>query len=206
MMLCELQDLLVRPGTFFAKMAGQAIDLAYPALIVFAGGLAGLANPGLVNLFSGAREGLWNRVLMPEAILVSLLMPFIAWILVAGILFVLCRLLSGTGSFPATLQNTGYGYLPLTLLPFLIVLIGIAIGRSGDPPGSAGAGVVIGLGLLSVLFVIWSGYLWMHAMEQTHAIPHGRAMAAAAIAVLWYMSPVLLNIIAISSPAGYFPG
>jgi hypothetical protein len=43
-------------------------------------------------------------------------------------------------------------------------------------------------------------------MEKTHAIPHRKAIAAASIMVLLYMSPVLLNILALSSPAGYFPG
>lgn len=205
-MLREITELLVHPGTFFTRMAGQETDLAYPALIVFAGGLAGLATPVLISLFSGDREGLWNRFLVPDAILVSLLMPFIAWILIAGVFFILCRLLSGTGSSGATLQNAGYGCLPLTLLSVLFLINGAVAGQFTEPPGSAGTGVVIGLGLLSVLFVIWSGCLWTSAMEKTHTLPRGRALAAAAIVVLLYMSPVLLNILALSSPAGYFPG
>jgi len=205
-MLREIKELLFHPGIFFTTIAGQKVDLAYPALIVFTGGLAGLATPILINLFSGSGGELRNTIVMPDTVFVSIFMPFIAWILIAGIFFILCRLLSGTGSFGATLQNAGYGCLPLTLLSVLFLINGIVAGRFTEPPGTAGTGVVIGLGLLSVLFIVWGGYLWTHAIETTHAIPRNRAMVAAAIVVLLYMSPVLINILMVSSPARYFPG
>ena len=201
-----MMELLFHPEIFFTGMTGEKTDLLYPALIIFIGGVIGLASPYAINLFSGGGGEMRNIVVMPDTVFVSLFMPFLSWIVIAGILFVLCRLFSGTGTFGATLQNAGYGCLPLTIMPILGIINGVLIGRFTEPPGAIGTGVVIGLGLLSVLFTVWSGYLWMYAMEKTHAIPHGRAMAAASIMVLLYMSPVLLNILALLSPAGYFPG
>jgi hypothetical protein len=205
-MFHEMKELLFHPEIFFTRMTGEKTDLLFPALIIFMGGAIGLASPNVINLFSRGGGEMRNIIVMPDTVFVSLFMPFLSWIVIAGILFVLCRLFSGTGTFGATLQNAGYGCLPLTIMPVLGIINGILIGRFTEPPGAIGADVIIGLGLLSVLFTIWSGYLWTYAMEKTHAIPHGRAMAAASIVVLLYMSPVLLNILALSSPAGYFPG
>jgi hypothetical protein len=63
-------------------------------------------------------------------------------------------------------------------------------------------GTLLGLGLLSLLFAIWSGLLWTCAMEKTHAISRYKAIIAATIVVLLYMSPVLINILALAHIAG----
>jgi len=189
-----VKELLFHPDIFFTQKAGEKIDLIYPGIIVVIGGVVGLMTPFIVSAFSRGEKV--NVIMMPDAVIVGLLLPFIAWILISGMLFVLCRLFSGTGTFGATIQNAGYGALPLTILSAVGIFNGILIGRFMEIPKMIGTVAIVGLGLLSVLFVIWSGCLWTYAMEKTHAIPHGKAMAAASVVVLLYMSLMLINILA----------
>lgn len=64
---------------------------------------------------------------MPSAAIFFFVLPFISWLLVAGILYVFSRLFSGTGSFPVTLQNCGYGYLPNTLFSVIVIINSFAV-------------------------------------------------------------------------------
>jgi len=190
-----LKDLLFYPDIFFTRKAGEKIDLLLPATIVLIGSMVGLITSFLVSDFLNITE---SRnvlvVLTPDNFLLILLRPFLAWLLLTGIFYVICKLESGNGTFIATLQNTGYGALPLTLFTLVPVINGIFLNVNVKIPQMIGAGIIVVLDLCTILFVLWSGYLWTYAMEKTHMITHGKAIAAASIAVLLYLGYNLINL------------
>jgi len=132
----------------------------------------------------------------PSAAVWFLLLPFALWLVTAGILWVVCRLLSGTGSFRATLQNCGYGYLPQTLLSPLLVINGIAQPWISVMQPSIILRVLVAiLGIGLILGVFWSGALWTSAMETTHGLSRIMAMAGPALVVLFSLLPLLFVIL-----------
>jgi hypothetical protein len=41
--------------------------------------------------------------------------------------------------------------------------------------------------IMSLFLILWSGYLWMHAIEKTHAISRGKAMVVAGFVTFFYI-------------------
>jgi hypothetical protein len=187
-MYCELKELLFHPDLFFTRKTGEKTDLLLPAIIVLIGSMVGLITSFAVSGFLNITE---SRnilvVLTPTNFLLIVLRPFLAWVLLSGILYAFCRLWSGKGTFVATLQNTGYGALPLTILTIVPIINGIFLNVTLLIPQMISFGIVLVLDLITLLFVLWSGYIWIYAMEKTHAIAHGKAVAAASIAAVLYL-------------------
>jgi hypothetical protein len=194
-MFQEIIDLLYHPDIFFERRNKEKINLVIPAIIVGIGGIVSLITPMVQQVFMYGGD-LSNFIVMPSAIIVFLVLPFIIWFMVAGILSVFSRLFSGTGSFPAMLQNCGYGYLPHTLLSPVVIINGIALSWLPATSSMILFGIITVLVIISFFSIFWSGWLWSVAMEKTFALSRGKAMVGAALVLLLYQSPVLLNIFA----------
>jgi hypothetical protein len=194
----QLKELLFHPDAFFKQKTKEKIDLLLPTIIVLIGSMVGLIASFVVSDFLNIVELRHVMVILtPENFLIILLKPFIAWFLLTGILYGFCRLWSGTGTFIATLQNTGYGALPLTILTVIPIITGIFIDSNVNMPQILSLGIGLILDLLTVLFILWSGYLWAYAVERTHKIAHEKAIASAAIAVLLYLAYHVINMLGI---------
>ncbi len=190
----ELKELLFHPDSFFTRKTGEKIDLLLPAIIVLIGSMIGLLTSFIVSAFLNITESRHVMVyLTPDNFLLILLRPFLAWFLLTVILYALCRLASGKGTFIATLQNTGYGALPLTLFAIVPVINDIFLNVNGTIPQVIGSGIILVLDLFTILFVLWGGYLWIYAMEKTHTIAHNKAIVAASIAVLLFLGYSLIT-------------
>jgi hypothetical protein len=199
----EIIDLLFHPGIFFERRNKEKISLVIPAIIIGIGGVVNFLSPLAERAIIDGGD-LSHFVVMPLAVVFFLVLPFVLWFVVAGILTVFSWFFSGTGSFSAMLQNCGYGYLPQTLLSPLVIINGIALASWSPSTSSAiPTGVIIVVGIIPILSIFWSGWLWSVAMEKTHALSRGRAMAGAALVVLLYLSPLILNIIADIHANGY---
>jgi hypothetical protein len=195
----DISGLLFHPDGFFARKQNEEIRLLVPAVIVGTGAIVNFLSP-LLTVVVTRRDDISNFMIMPSAALYFLLLPFALWLVTAGVLYVVSRLLAGTGSFPATLQNTGYGYLPQTLLSPFIVINGIAQPWiAGMQPSVFLTVLVTILGAGLFLGVFWSAALWTFAMEKTHGLSRGRAMAGPVLVVIFSLLPLLLVILAESA-------
>jgi hypothetical protein len=188
-------ELLFHPDVFFSRKQNEEIRLVIPAIIVGIGGIVSFITP-LTQRAIIDEGDLSNFIMEPSAAIFFLVLPFIFWILIAGILYVFSRFFSGTGSFPATLQNCGYGYLPQTILSPIVIINGIVLAGSIGTSSMLLTEVLLVVGIISFLSIFWSGWLWAVAMEKTHTLSRGKAMVGAAFVVLLYLSPVVLNIFA----------
>ncbi|HVP95946.1 Yip1 family protein [Methanoregula sp.] len=187
-MVYALSDLLVHPARFFGQINQDPPDFPVPLFIVGSGGLISLFTPYFIYaLFP--QQGVVNIIFSPYRVAWELAAPFIAWFLLSLGLFLLCRIFSGTGKFPATLQTAGYGMLPLTLIAIMALvtsplsLTGVAMTLSPDLQMFVLYTEIV----LYLLLVAWSIYLWTCAMEKTHALSRGRSLAASAIVGILYV-------------------
>jgi len=188
-------ELLFHPDVFFSRKQTEEIRLVIPAIIVGIGGIVSFITPWTQRAFTDGGD-ISNFIMEPSAAIFFMVLPFISWLLVAGILYVFSRFFSGTGSFPASLQNCGYGYLPNTLSSLIVIITSMALAWSIGTSFMLLTDVLLVLGIISFLLIFWSGWLWTVAMEKTHFLSRGKAMVGAAIVVLLYLSPVVLNIFA----------
>ncbi|MGA2105168.1 MAG: Yip1 family protein [Methanoregula sp.] len=195
----EIKELLFSPHAFFAKKTGPEFNLLIPGAIVLIGGMIGLISPYVVSYFSHYGLEPVNISIPALAFPLYLLGPFVAWFLFSCILYVICKLASGTGTFILTLQNTGYGVLPLTIISTFPLIQGIFLSDFGEIPGTFDLGVMWGVNLLSLLFIFWAGYLWACAMEKTQAISYGKSLVAALIMVLIYLGYHLIVLLGMAS-------
>src|SRR5208337_2343605 len=199
-MYYEFKELLFSPRAFFSKKTGPAFDLLIPTLIVLTGGVFGHITPYVISYFS--HEGLApvNAILPVFAVPLYILGPFVAWFLFSGILYGICKLFfSGTGTFILTLQNTGYAVLPLTIISLVPLIQALFFSKIGEIPGTYDVLILFGFNILSLLFIIWTGYLWAAAMEKTHAITRSRSLVAASVTVLIYLAYHLVVLFAMAS-------
>ena len=183
-MYSEIKELLFSPNTFFGRKAGAEISLVPPVIIVLIVSIVGILSPYVGNYLSPRVSGPVNVILTLDSFLIIVLRPVIAWILISGILYVLCRWFSGTGTFMATLQNTGYCVLPLTIFTVIMLIGNMAAVQFMAIPYAMVFEVTLGVVLFSFLFTIWSGDLLTFALEKTHAITHSKAIIAVVIAAV----------------------
>jgi hypothetical protein len=163
--LSGIGELLFHPDSFFYRKMQEETNLLIPAIIVGIGSMVNLVTPFIVSAFRLDRDPT-QVIMFPDAIVFYLIFPFIAGFLITGILYVLCHMFHGNGSFTATLQNCGYGCLPLTFLS-LCGTVGSVMSEYFFRNLSMTPSVITyGLGFVSVLFVIWSGWIWTTAMEK----------------------------------------
>jgi hypothetical protein len=181
-MVHDIIDLIVHPRRFFARKSGEPPDHLLPVLIVGSASLVYL----LMNV--------WYPVTAPAAgiqafpMALNVLGPFIDWVVISLILFAFCRTFTGTGTFPSTFRNTGYGMLPLTLIAVVeLIVLPVLSNGIATRDSSLFLPVFAFLLIINGILAVWSGYLWMHAMETVHAISPKEAMAAAAIAGVFYI-------------------
>jgi hypothetical protein len=201
-MYAEIKELLFSPNTFFGRKAGEETSLVPPAIIVLIVSIVGILSPYAGSYFSPRVSGPVNVLWPLDSFLITVLGPFIAWILISGILYGLCRWFSGTGTFMATLQNTGYCVLPLAILTVLTL-----VGEMAAVHFMATSTYVImlyaslGVVLLSFVFTIWSGYLLTCALEKTHAIAPVYAIIAVVIAavLLFILYEIIIPLIPLLS-------
>ena len=186
-MYSEIKELLFSPNTFFRRKAGAEINLVPPAIIVLIVSIVDFLSHYVGNYFSPRVSGPVNVILTLDSFLIIVLRPFIAWILISGILYVLCRWFSGTGTFMATLQNTGYCALPLTILTVLMLIGDMAAAQFMATPYVMVFEVALGIGFILFLFGIWSGYLLTYALEKTHAVTQVHAIVAVVIAAVIFV-------------------
>jgi hypothetical protein len=200
----EIKEILFNPYTFFNRVIQERPNLIFPSTIVGIGSIAGLVTPFIISAFPLGRTP--TQVLLMGYTYLYLFLPFISWILIAGILYTIGRLFAGTGSFTTTLQNAGYGCLPLTFFSVIKIFDGIFNAQFIGISSPLFITATFVIGFFAVFFVVWSGWLWMVAMEKTHALSRNKAAVASTIIVLLYMSPVILNAIEIGYLTGAFPG
>ena len=165
--------------------------------------LAGVA--GVVVLLAGQFGPGFLAFVALVTLLVGAGMAVGSWLLWAGALFALGRLLGGEGTFRSLLFDVGWGFLPRVLsatvgaVPSLLALDGlepVTVDVGADPQafgraigeslaaGSPGTAVSVTAWVVALLALFASAYLWTVAVEENLHLPTDRAVLATGLPVL----------------------
>jgi hypothetical protein len=209
-MFFGLKDLLLHPDAFFARVAQGKVNLIPPLVIVGAGmflnflGLLltlgfykSLISPEFYSHISGGLVG--------SFICYSLITPLVIWGFFSFSLYGISRLFAGEGSLPATIQNVGYGMIPLTVSALVPVITSVVTIYNyyaflapriswnmlfpwdvfpGDDSAPIGFFVLL---IIGVVVFIWMWYLWILAVRHTHQFTMRKAAIITVVPVAIYV-------------------
>jgi hypothetical protein len=195
-MAFPVAQLLLKPDAFFARVTSEAENLVPPIIIV---GIAGLISclSGLILLLTA---GDMMVLLIPFTLIWALAFPYITWVIFTAVLHGISRLLSGAGVFTMTLQNTGYGMLPwalahvFSLLSVIEMSWNVAFYRTAEGMRSmlSLSGMRIALFVMTVLFMLWTGYLWVYGIRHAYRLTVRRALIPVALLLVLYFLVTLV--------------
>lgn len=119
-------NILLNPNRFFAKKLEEKVNLKVPFLIVFIKSIFVASSSILImkkitELFP---SDLKSFVVISALIglIGSLIISFLGWLILSGILYLLSCHFNSEGSFKRTVEFVGYGYIPMILSSFISLL------------------------------------------------------------------------------------
>jgi hypothetical protein len=187
----SLLDILVRPRAFFQNAIAEKENLIIPGLIVLTLGIVSAVNAYLIGgvtgkMMAGLMPGL-ESIIAISAILVSLFLVFLTWVILTGVFYLLSLLFKGKGIFKRSFEFVGYGYFPqifgvilnvivaLQYLPKVIVpqitssatqdpqmIIDATSALRHDPAWMEMTQIT---SLISIVFLLWSANIWISGMR-----------------------------------------
>jgi hypothetical protein len=177
-----INNLLLHPDAFFAHITGERDNLVPPLAIV---GVSAAVSFTVMIIGTLLVSNSLDVTTIPILFEWFFVLPFIAWGIFSGVLFLISFLFSGKGSLIATLQNVGYGVLPLALINPVTVLGRLLFFRTSHVVYSTlyynpqFFSIVVFL-----LLFLWSCYLWVYAIKHTHKFSVKRSIAAVIVSVV----------------------
>ena len=163
---------LFSPASTFRRMLEERTSVTTAAIVVLiacicSGAGSILTQSAFMSLFAEF-PGFEEMVFSPIASMtLSVVFGFILWVVIAGILHVVAKVLGGKGAFTETLVLMGFAMLP-NIFQAPIGLIAIFSG------GLTGAFIAMGLG---GILAIWVLILDVLAIREAHKFSMGRAIA-----------------------------
>ncbi|ABS54586.1 hypothetical protein Mboo_0062 [Methanoregula boonei 6A8] len=210
----NIKDLMINPERFFRQALGEKEELRLPGLIIFLGAAIAAVSGYLAGSLSARMmepvlQGM-TPFIMAVAVIAAFFGTFVAWVIWAGVLYLLSRAFKGSGSFSRCLEVVGYGFVPqiigmlvtviaaLVYLPKVIVppLTSAAMqdpqvikeatsALMHDPAMMAFTEITA---VVSIIFLLWSASIWIFGLKQARNL----SLKNAAICV---MIPVILFIV-----------
>ncbi|MGB7533109.1 MAG: Yip1 family protein [Halobacteriota archaeon] len=170
---------LFSPASTFRRMSEERTSVTIAAIVVLiacicSGAGSILTQSAFMSLFAEfpgfepASPGFEEMMFSPIASMtISVVFGFILWVVIAGILHVVAKILGGKGAFTEMLVLMGFAMLP----NIFQAPIGLIAFLSG---GLTGAFIAIGLG---GVLAIWVLILDVLAIREAHKFSTGRAIA-----------------------------
>jgi len=189
-----LRELLFHAEVFFGRNAdfkGPFAGVIVPTLIVLLGGIGILLGSLLTALVSPTSGYSITDCLVRTLEMTGFFLfvfPLLIWILGSLVMYGISRLLSGSGTLLATIQNVGYGIFPAGFGFFVMIIGSVVVGLTLPTDGSIPFYIVVApsvfLSMLFPVLVIWSIILWVQAISYTHRISLGNALIAVGASVI----------------------
>jgi hypothetical protein len=198
-LLENISGTLFSPAASFRRMLEERTSVTIAAIIVLIACICSgvgsiLTQSVFMSMFAEfpgfgpAAPGFEVVMLSPAAsIILSVVSGFIGWVVIAGILHVVAKMLGGKGAFTEMLVLMGFAMLP----NIFQAPIGLVVILSG---GFAGAFIAMGLG---GILMIWILILYVLAIREAHKFSTGRAIATLVLPVVVLIVLVVILVIGI---------
>ena len=181
---------LFSPASTFKRMSEERTSVTIAAIVVLiacicSGAGSILTQSAFMSMFAefpGFEEMMFSPI---ASMTMSVVVGFIGWVVIAGILHVVAKVLGGKGAFTEMLVLMGFAMLP-NIFQAPIGLIAIFSG------GLTGAFIAIGLG---GILAIWVLILYVLAIREAHKFSTGRAIATLVLPFVVLMVLVFVLII-----------
>lgn len=119
-------NILLNPDGFFVKKLEEKVNLKVPFLIVLIKGTFAVASSVLImkKITESLPSDLNSFVAISALIglIGGLIISFLGWLILSGILYLLSCHFDSEGSFKRTVEFVGYGYIPMILSSFVALL------------------------------------------------------------------------------------
>lgn len=172
---------LLEPALLVASVAAIAVVSSAVTILVFVE-----AVPADVQLF------LLIGAIVGAAIAVA--GPFITWFLYALAFQILTYFFGGEGEFRDTFALTGWGFAPRVIGAIVSLVITVYVTQAIQPPADlagfqsfsnqvAAHPLNIAASGLSIIFALWSAYIWVPAVQRARNVTRGQAIVSVAIPV-----------------------
>jgi hypothetical protein len=192
-----IRELLISPDQFFGRNKLEAAGLFRPAMIIGCGSVLGIFSAIVLSVYGPFPDPYLMLADYPQEVLYyyilkPVLFPYIAWFCIAVILYLVSSVFSTAGNFTAILNNSGYGCLPLTIITPVGTTGAIISYGYCDDPAQIRNFLVFGLLFISLLFILWSGWIWTAAVRSIRGVSGFRASVPSVFAVLAFACSTLL--------------
>ena len=217
----SILTLLVKPKDFFNNFNAEPQSLEIPTLFVLTGGLIGAVSAYMIAgltgaMMSGIMPGM-EFITVVIAAVSAIIGVFIFWGIITGIFFIISKLFKGTGTFGRSLEVVGYGYLPQVFGALITAIVAVlyvpavrvpTLSKSAlENPASIQAAVTALMQdpamvmiqqvtvLVSVIFLLWSAYIWIYGIKEVREISLRDAAITVGVPVLLYVIYLIVSII-----------
>ncbi len=204
-MFSGLRDLILHPDRFFLRVSQEKVNLIPPLIIIGTGLVAILLSTILPPLFFSLNHP--DRItyvgwmgMLQFYLKCVLLIPLMIWATMAFGTFGISRVLGGRGTLAATARNTGYGMMSWTAgvlasigISAVLFIIVQVVPSSMVPMEVYPQSVDTLFPLISIVTVIWGGYLLILAVKHTQGFSFRKAAAVTIIPVvivIWLTIPI----------------
>lgn len=160
---------------FIVVALNAALGLISVAVLLFGGNLQAQLESSGAQLPSGFFEGF-----AVAALVLSVLAPFVWWLLLSLVLQLVTRFFGGEGPLSATLAAVGVAFAPLVLSAIAAIPLG---GLQAVLEAGSTAGMALGAlnNLLALAFLVWHVVLVVIAASLARNISYGESTGSCAI-------------------------
>jgi hypothetical protein len=204
-MVQQYIEVLYDPESFFERGEEAASPIVPVLVAVFVGAVSAAAiwinfqqQSEMMSQAAGGGQQAQSMMNIAGGIgaVVALVFPFLAWLLYAGIFHGISALLDGEGEFVTTVVYTGWGLVPKVLASTVNIAATWFVLNAVSVPSEVTAqsmqtyqqsiathpGTVVA-GLLSIVVLLWSAYIWVAAVQYARDVDREDAMITVGILV-----------------------
>lgn len=172
----KIIDLVLDPDGFFSRLSEERPHLTIPVIVVGIIGVVNIISSLLTGTF-GYNPSL-KAILFSSSPLLVLVLPFVLWILVSGILFLVGKRVSGKGDFVTTLRNAGYGFLPVAFFSIIFHVAMLTVMTALISDFAEGMLFFLVLFLFFIACLFWTGYILVFGVKYAHSLDNSQAFTA----------------------------
>jgi hypothetical protein len=195
-----MTNVLTNPNQFFGELSARDTNLKTPFLIVLIAAIVGAISSAIT--MSAVISSLPKEVAVITSIfavigaIIGLIMPFIGWLLYAGVFYAISMLFKGTGSFKRVFEFVGYGFIP--------TIIGAVIGLAATlavPPTIEFLPdthpLTLAATIIQILLLLWSANIWIFGIKHARNLSTKHAIITvlgipAVFCLLWGIAMIYL--------------
>jgi hypothetical protein len=206
----DLADLVTDPDRFF-RSASVGGSYRGPVAISMGMFLLSVVQTYVLNShataeLSGNTANVLQIVGMVSGAVSGLFTPFLSWIMVAVVVYLVSKPLGGQGSFRDTVRCVGWVLFPYLLGAVLVAATVVVTAQSMTPPTTVeavgpfyqsvmSAPAVRMAQLVQLAFIAWSGFVLVFAVKHARRMPVRHAALAAAPVVALSAATTVMRLV-----------